>query len=129
MVKKVVNYLIFWRVFFSKCRTKYSEHTGKPYNISILVNAKIQLFHRTNVLTKTGSPYNCWSFEKCIKNCLEISLRDFMQNVTWYFYISCTISILKFILHNNQIVHENHKNTSIFKILFVYKFPHKTSYG
>ncbi len=34
---------------FSKCRTKFSDHAGKPYKISILSNVKIQLFHRTVV--------------------------------------------------------------------------------
>ena len=118
-----------FNLLLPKCRTKFLYKAGKPYNISILANAEIQLFHRTDVLISSESPYNYWSFEKCIKNCLEISLRDFLQNVTLYLYISCTISIFKFVFHNNQIVHEILKNTSLFKILFVYKFPHKTSYG
>lgn len=118
-----------FNLLLPKCRTKFLYKAGKPYNISILANAEIHLFHRTDVLINAGSPYIYWSLEECINNCFTISLRGFLQKIHLYFYISCTISIHKFVFYNNQIVHEIYKNSSIIKILFVCKFHHKTSYG
>ena len=118
-----------FNLLLPKCRTKFLYKAGKPYNISILANAEIQLFHRTDVLINAGSPYIYWSLEEGINNCFTISLRGFLQKIHLYFYISCTISIHKFVFYNNQIVHEIYKHSSIIKILFVCKFHHKTSYG
>ena len=118
-----------FNLLLPKCRTKFLYKAGKPYNISILANADIRLFHRTDVLIDAGSSYNCWIWEKCINNCLAISLRGFQKKIHLSVSVSCTISILKFVIHNSQIVHEIHKNISVFKILFVYKFYHKMSYG
>jgi len=87
------------------------------------------LFHRTDVLINAGKAHICWIWEKYIKNCPTISLRGFLQKIHLCVYVSCTIGIFKFVFHNSQIVHEIHKKTCVYKILFVYKFLHKTSYG
>ena len=62
---------------FSKCRTKFSDHAGKPYKISILANIKIQLFHRTVVRHNGASCSKYGDFRVKLRTLYEIFVTSF----------------------------------------------------
>ena len=118
-----------FNLLLPKCRTKFLYKAGKPYSISIFSNREKWCFPQNRCFDKCWmSSYLLEFWELSYKLTWDFVTR-FLANIHLYFYISCTISIFKFVFRNKQIVHKIYKNTSIFKILFVYKFHHKTSYG
>ena len=111
-----------FNLLLPKCQTKFSYKAGKLYNISILANAEIQLFHRTDVLISAWKPYIIWFYVRSIQPCIIISIRDFILvffKLCWY---EKDIFLLIFIIQNCQNVHWNHRKTSVFKIYLQLSF-------
>ena len=118
-----------FNLLLPKCQTKFSYKAGKPYNISTFSNSEKWCF-----------PQN-WCFDNCWESSHLLDLLKMYKKLPYNFgtrflikihlfvSVSCTMDFVDLVIHNSQIVHEIHENISIFKILFAYKFPHKTSYG